>query len=71
MAHFCSFPNFKQIIFSVLLTLLFGCQNANLVGAAHELESIKLTILYTNDEHGWMEGVEEGRGAASLFERWR
>ena len=71
MAHFCSFPNFKQIIFSVLLTLLFGCQNANLVGAAHESESIKLTILYTNDEHGWMEGVEEGRGAASLFEQWR
>lgn len=71
MAHFCSFPYFKQIIFSVLLTLLVGCQNANLVGAAHELESIKLTILYTNDEHGWMEGVEEGRGAASLFEQWR
>lgn len=30
-----------------------------------------LTILYTNDEHGWMEGVEPGRGAASLVATWR
>ncbi len=30
-----------------------------------------LTILYTNDEHGWMEGVEGGRGAANLMGLWR
>ncbi len=30
-----------------------------------------LTILYTNDEHGWMEGVGEGLGAAELVGVWR
>ena len=28
-------------------------------------------ILYTNDEHGWMEGMEAGEGAANLINRWR
>ena len=31
----------------------------------------QLTILYTNDEHGWMEGVREGLGAANLVGMWR
>ena len=31
----------------------------------------ELTILYTNDEHGWMEGVEVGRGAAEMFGLWK
>ena len=26
----------------------------------------EITVLYTNDEQGWMEGVEEGRGAANM-----
>jgi 5'-nucleotidase/UDP-sugar diphosphatase len=30
-----------------------------------------LVILYTNDEHGWMEGVEEGRGAANMMGLWQ
>ncbi|MEM7117255.1 MAG: bifunctional UDP-sugar hydrolase/5'-nucleotidase [Chloroflexota bacterium] len=29
-----------------------------------------LTILYTNDEHGWMLGTEEGSGAANLLGLW-
>jgi 2',3'-cyclic-nucleotide 2'-phosphodiesterase (5'-nucleotidase family) len=31
----------------------------------------ELTVLYTNDEHGWMEGMEPGEGAANLINRWR
>lgn len=31
----------------------------------------ELTILYTNDEHGWMEGMAEGEGAANLVGLWR
>jgi 2',3'-cyclic-nucleotide 2'-phosphodiesterase (5'-nucleotidase family) len=31
----------------------------------------ELTVLYSNDEHGWMEGVESGRGAANLLGLWR
>ncbi|HZD11542.1 MAG TPA: metallophosphatase, partial [Candidatus Binatia bacterium] len=31
----------------------------------------ELTIFYTNDEHGWMEGMEPGMGAANLMGLWR
>jgi len=31
----------------------------------------EITVLYTNDEQGWMEGVEEGRGAANIIGVWR
>ena len=37
-----------------------------------EQDSIReLTVLYTNDEHGWMEGMEPGQGAAHLFGLWQ
>ena len=38
-------------------------------GATSGVEN--LTILYTNDEHGWMEGEEKGSGAANLLGLWR
>ena len=31
----------------------------------------EITILYTNDEHGWMEGMEPHQSAAHLFQLWR
>ncbi|MGB1249412.1 MAG: bifunctional metallophosphatase/5'-nucleotidase [Candidatus Promineifilaceae bacterium] len=40
--------------------------------ATPEIDPIRtLTLIYTNDEHGWMEGVEEGRGAAEIVSLWR
>ncbi len=30
----------------------------------------QLTIFYTNDEHGWMEGIQQGQGAANLAGLW-
>ena len=33
-------------------------------------EPITLTILYTNDEHGWMEGETVGAGAAEMMGLW-
>lgn len=39
--------------------------------AASPQEPITLTILYTNDEHGWMEGQELGQSAANLMGHWR
>ena len=32
--------------------------------------TVTLTVLYTSDEHGWMEGVEPGRGAAEMVGLW-
>ena len=35
-------------------------------------DSIKrVTVLYTNDEHGWMEGMEAGQGAANIYALWQ
>lgn len=31
----------------------------------------ELVILYTNDEHGWIEATDEGGGAAGLAGLWR
>ncbi|MCA9970725.1 MAG: bifunctional metallophosphatase/5'-nucleotidase [Anaerolineales bacterium] len=31
----------------------------------------QLTLLYTNDEHGWLAGTEPGRGAANLLGLWQ
>lgn len=31
----------------------------------------QITVLYTNDEHGWMEGMSPGQGAANLVQLWR
>ncbi|MCG8414586.1 MAG: bifunctional metallophosphatase/5'-nucleotidase [Pseudomonadales bacterium] len=31
----------------------------------------QVTVLYTNDEHGWMEGMEEDQGAANLYALWQ
>lgn len=57
--------NRSLLIGCVLLcaTLLSSCQTQN-------EERRELTVLYTNDEHGWMEGMEAGRGAANLRQLW-
>ena len=44
-------------------------QDANRQQDANKLR--ELTILYTNDEHGWMEGMEPHHSAAHLFQLWR
>jgi 5'-nucleotidase/UDP-sugar diphosphatase len=39
-------------------------------GSAFGEESVTLTVVYTNDEHGWMAGEQEGQGAAELAGLW-
>ncbi|MDG2174660.1 MAG: bifunctional UDP-sugar hydrolase/5'-nucleotidase [Gammaproteobacteria bacterium] len=41
---------------------LFGQDNAGLR---------EITILYTNDEHGWMEGMSPDQGASNLVQLWQ
>lgn len=37
-----------------------------------ETETVRrLVILYTNDEHGWMEPWNESAGAAAMYHKWR
>ena len=56
----------KSIAFIVLLaSVLAAC-------TPHTPQNAEtFTVLYTNDEHGWMEGMQSGQGAAELLGLWR
>ena len=47
--------------------LLSGC----LSGPTSDNDIQQVTILYTNDEHGWMQGMQAGQGAANLYAYWQ
>lgn len=60
----------------LMIALSAGCQDRGPVGAdpgaGDGSETIReITVLYTNDEHGWMEGMEPGMGAANLYRLWQ
>lgn len=62
------------ILLIFFLPLLSSCVAHSLPPSDTEsaTEHIReLTVLYSNDEHGWMEGREPGRGAADLLGLWR
>ena len=56
------------------IPILQGCsaQSPSSSGEVQGRADVReLTVLYSNDEHGWMEGTEAGRGAANLLGLWR
>ena len=58
------------LILVILFSLLQACQLSPApVRSGADVRS--LTVLYSNDEHGWMEGREPGSGAANLVGLWR
>lgn len=66
--------NTKQlwlIWISLLLLLITSCKEPNSEITEPKNEGIKITILYTNDEHGWMEPTETTGGAAGLMGLWK
>jgi 5'-nucleotidase/UDP-sugar diphosphatase len=52
------------LLFAVF-TLLSGCNEVQATPAQNTF-----TVLYTNDEHGWISGVQEDKGAANLAGLW-
>ena len=58
----------SSLSYALLLALL-SC--ALPLFAQQGAASRELTVLYTNDEHGWMEGMSPGQGAANLYNLWR
>lgn len=63
-------PSLKRLTLALfaalpLLLLLTAC-----LGPAADAP-LTLTILYTNDEHGWMAPTEDTGGAAGMMARWR
>lgn len=60
---------FLSLLFVV--PILQGCSQSSLGEMEGRADIRELTVLYSNDEHGWMEGTEPGRGAANLLGLWR
>lgn len=62
-------------VFIILLTLALlvgACGRLPETAFVRETERVRrLTVLYTNDEHGWMEASPRMGGAAGMLERWR
>lgn len=59
-------PNLRTYL-SLCILILTACASSD-----PDNEKLRqLTILYTNDEHGWMEGMEPGQSAAHLYEMWQ
>lgn len=54
-----------------LLLALSACAPQWLTSDGAATDSRELIVLYTNDEHGWMQGQEAGKGAAALLRYWR
>lgn len=55
----------------LVIPILQGCSQSSLGGLGGREDIRELTVLYSNDEHGWMEGREPGLGAADLLGLWR
>jgi len=53
---------------SLLLLLLGSCSSHTIFNG--DTGTAVITILYTNDEHGWMEATETHAGAAGLMGLW-
>lgn len=56
-----------RVLAACSFLLLTGCALDLSTGSAAER---RVTVLYTSDEHGWMEGVSPERGAAQLYSLW-
>lgn len=66
-------PSLSMLLAALALTLLAGaCGPLPETLFARQSERVRrLVILYTNDEHGWIEPSQETGGAAGMLERWR
>lgn len=65
LPHTHGSPRHGLLIAGCLLLALVGCTNSG------SSPSTTLTVLYTNDEHGWMEGMEASHGAANIYTLWQ
>lgn len=60
----------------ILIALLLNCSKENLsenpivIPPEPEKDLVEFTILYTNDEHGWIEGSHKTNSAANMMGLW-
>lgn len=61
-----------KLSFILAFFFLFSCNNKDKLSTKNQESNLKsLVILYTNDEHGWMEADDTFGGAAGMFELWK
>lgn len=58
------------LVFILVALGVPGCDSPGNTNGTNDAALIEVTILYTNDEHGWMLGTEDGRGAAEMVGLW-
>jgi 2',3'-cyclic-nucleotide 2'-phosphodiesterase (5'-nucleotidase family) len=64
IAYNVSMTRLKLILLLMLVAL-------SVTAFQSENGQLTITVLYTNDEHGWMEGSEDGSGAAEMVGLWQ
>jgi 5'-nucleotidase / UDP-sugar diphosphatase len=62
----------KILLFPLILILiLFSCKVKNILPPDDNHIFNRIIILYTNDEHGWMEATDTHGGAAGMMGLWK
>lgn len=64
--------NLFKSLFILAFVFLFSCNNKDRLSKKNQESNLKsLVVLYTNDEHGWMEADDTFGGAAGMFDLWK
>jgi 5'-nucleotidase / UDP-sugar diphosphatase len=64
------YPKLLQLLTLFIITGVFSSGCTTPVSRPPG-DPITLTVLYTNDEHGWMAPTDRSAGAAGMLQRWR
>ncbi len=65
-----SYKNIRWL-FLLFIIFVFSCDKNQVNNNGVDDETSTITILYTNDEHGWIEKSEYTDGAANMMGLWR
>ncbi len=61
----------KKLTFALITVLVLVACSAQSTATPEADTTRELVILYTNDEHGWMEAADDAGGAAEMMGLWR
>ena len=62
--------NTIYFLFIIGASILISCENNN-HSTSNDENLVNIVVFYTNDEHGWMEPINDYDGAAGLMSMWK
>ena len=65
-----SYKNLKWL-FLLFIIFVYSCDKNQVNNNDIDDETSTITIIYTNDEHGWIENSEYSDGSAKMMGLWR